>query len=158
MRTITNSDEAISYYTALSLVNESLNTYRDFNRPLITVFAEEYGSLTKGEYEWSFGNGVADGSSKRGYPMAVLGRLRYMSLAITSSSSRPSEARVEIAINGVLNHLYGITKPLGQFSSFTEFDHPIPLSQGDMLNFRTATTNPEISSAVIACIMKIVTN
>ena len=148
---------AISSYTALSLVNESLNIYRELNRPLITVYAEEYGSLTKGEYEWSFGNGVSGGNSERGYLMAVSGRLKYMSLAITTASSRPSEARVEIVINGVLHNLYGVTKPLGRFSSFITFGNPIPLSRGDMLNFRTATTNPEVSSAVIACIIEIFT-
>ena len=81
-----------------------------------------------------------------------------MSLAVTTSSSRPSEARVEIVINGVLNHFYGVTKPLGQFSSFTEFQSPLALAHRDMLNFRTATTNPEVSSAVIACILEIDTN
>ena len=160
MGTTTNSDEAISSYHVIELINRALNADRDAHssRPLITVYAEEYWSLTKGEYEWSFGNGVAGGSSKRGYPMAVSGRLKYMSLAITTSSSRPPEARVEIVINGVLNHLYGVTKPVGQFSSFTEFQTPLALAHGDMLNFRTATTNSEVSSAVIACILEIDTN
>ena len=81
-----------------------------------------------------------------------------MSLAITTSSSRPSEVRVEIVINGVLNHLYGVTKPFGQFSSFTEFQTPLALANGDMLNFRTATTNSEVSSAVVACKLEIDTN
>ena len=57
-----------------------------------------------------------------------------------------------------LNHLYGVTKPLGQFSSSTEFQSPLALAHGDMLNFRTATTNPEVSSAVVACILEIDTN
>ena len=158
MGTTTKSDEAISSYHVIELINKALNADRDARRSLITVYAEEYGSLTKGEYEWSFGNGVAGGSSKRGYPMAVAGRLKYMSLAITTSSSRPSEARVEIVINGVLNRLYVVTKPMGQFSSFTEFQTPLALAHGDMLNFRTATTNPEVSSAVVACILEIDTN
>ena len=110
--TIINSDEAISSYNVIKLINRAFQADRNVRRPLITVYAEEYGSLTKGEYEWSFGNGVSGGNSERGYPMAVSGRLKYMSLAITTSSSRPSEVRVEIVINGVLNHLYGVTKPL----------------------------------------------
>ena len=156
--TIINSDEAISSYNVMKLINTAFQADRNVRRPLITVYAEEYGSLTKGEYEWSFGNGVSGGSSKRGYPMAVSGRLKYMSLAITTSSSRPSEARVEIVINGVLKPLHGVTKPLGQFSSFTEFQTPLALAHGDMLNFRTATTNSEVSSAVVACILEIDTN
>ena len=138
---------------------EALKSERRARSPsLITVYAEEYGSLTKGEYEWSFGNGVSGGNSERGYPMSVSGRLKYMSLAITTASSRPSEARVEVVINGVLQPLYGVTKPKGQFSSFTEFRTPLELDRGDMLNFRTATTNPEFSSAVVACILQIDAN
>ena len=155
MGTTTNNDEAISSYHVIELINRAFQADRNARRPLITVYAEEYGSLTKGEYEWSFGNGVAGGNSERGYPLAVSGRFKYMSLAITTASSRPSEARVEIVINGVLNHLYGVTKPMGQFSSFTEFQTPLALAPGDMLNFRTATTNPEVSSAVVACILKL---
>ena len=155
MGTTTNSDEAISSYHVIDLIMEAFKSDRNARKPLITVYAEEYGSLTKGEYEWSFGNGVAGGNSERGYPMAVSGRLKYMSLAITTASSRPSESRVEIVINGVLNHLYGVTKPMGQFSSFTEFRTPLELARGDMLNFRTATTNSEVSSVVVACILEI---
>ena len=156
---IANLDEAISYYHAMDLIMEALKTDRRARSPsLITIYAEEYGSLTKGEYEWSFGNGVSGGNSERGYPLAVSGRLKYMSLAITTASSRPSEVRVEIVINGILNNLYGITKPMGQFSSFTEFQTPLALAPGDMLNFRTATTNSEVSSAVVACILEIDAN
>ena len=158
MGTTTNSDDAISSYHVIELINRAFQADGNARRPLITVYAEEYGSLTKGEYEWSFGNGVSGGNSERGYPMAVSGRLKYMSLAITTSSSRRSEARVEIVINGVVNHLYGVTKPLGQFSSSTEFQTPLALAPGDMLNFRTAATNPEFSSAVVACILEIDTN
>ena len=123
--TTSYSDEAISSYHVLDLIMEALKSERKARRPLITVYAEEYGSLTKGEYEWSFGNGVAGGNSERGYLLAVSGRLKYMSLAITTASSRPSEVRVDIVINGVANRSYGITKPLGQFSSFTEFRTPL---------------------------------
>ena len=156
--TTSYSDEAISSYHVLDLIMEALKSERRARRPLITVYAEEYGSMTKGEYEWSFGNGVSGRNSDRGYPLAVSGRLKYMSLAITTTSSRPSEARVEIVINGVLNRLYGVTKPMGQFSSFTEFQTPLELAAGDMINFRTATTNPEVSSAVVAAILDLYTN
>ena len=138
MGTTTNSDEAISSYHVINLIMEAFKSDRDARRPLITVYAEEYGSLKNGEYEWSFGNGVAGGNSERGYPLAVSGRLKYMSLAITTASSRPSEARVDIVINGVANRSYGVTKPLGQFSSSTEFRPPLALAKGDMINFRTA--------------------
>ena len=126
---------------------------------LITVYAEEYGSLTKGEYEWSFGNGVTGGKSERGYPLALPGYLKYMSLAVTTTANnRPSEVRVDIIINGMADRSYSITKPPGKFSSFIEFETPLSMVAGDMINFRTATTNPEVSSAVVAAILELYTN
>ena len=150
-----DGDEAVSQYQVVEIVTEALRHFRANRKSLVTIYAEEYGSLTKGEYEWSFGNGVSGGNSERGYPMVVLGRLKYMSLAITTSSSRPSEALVEIVINGVVNHSYGVTKPLGQFSSSTEFRPPLALAKGDMITFRTATTNTEVSSAVVAASLEL---
>ena len=155
MGTSTNQDEAISHYRVIDLINEAFREFRKARMPLVTIYAEEYGSLTKGEYEWSFENGVSGGNSEQGYPMAASGRLLRMSLAITTSSSQPSEARVEIVINGVVNHSYGVTKPLGQFSSSTEFQPGLSLAQGDMINFRTASTNSVVTSAVVAAIFEL---
>ena len=88
-------DEAVSQFETVDITTEAFKYFRKTIKPLVTIYAEEYGSLKNGEYEWSFGNGVSGGNSERGYPLAVSGRLKYMSLAITTSSSRPSEARVE---------------------------------------------------------------
>ena len=84
-----DGDEALSQYQVVEIVTEALRHFRANRKPLVTIYAEEYGSLKNGEYEWCFGNGVSGGSSKRGYPMAVSGRLKYMSLAITTTSSGP---------------------------------------------------------------------
>ena len=59
--TTTNSDEAIPSYHVIELINRAFRADRNAHKPLITVYAEEYGSLTKGEYEWSFRNGVWGG-------------------------------------------------------------------------------------------------
>ena len=148
-------DEAVSQFETVDIITEALKYFRKTIKPLVTIYAEEYGSLKDGEYEWSFGNGVSGGSSKRGYPMAVSGRLKYVSLAIATTSPRPAEGRVEIVINGAVNHSYGVTRPLGQFSSSTEFNPGLSLAKGDMITFRTATTNSEITSAVVACILEL---
>ena len=148
-------DEAVSQFETVDIITEAFKYLRKTIKPLVTSYAEEYGSLKNGEYEWSFGNGVSGGSSERGYPMAVSGRLKYMSLAITTTSPRRAEGRVEIVINGAVNHSYGVTKSLGQFSSSTEFKPGLSLAKGDMLNFRTATTNSEVTSAVVACILEL---
>ena len=155
MGTTTNSDEAISSYHVIELINRALNADRDARRPLITVYAEEYGSLSNREFEWSFGNGVTGGNSARRYPLAASGRLLRMSLAITTSSSRPSEARVNIVVNGVENRSYGIIKPLGHYCGVTKFQTPLALDEGDMINFRSASTNSDVTSAVVACILEL---
>ena len=51
MDTTTKYDEAISSYHVIELINRAFQADRNARRPLITVYAEEYGSLTKGEYE-----------------------------------------------------------------------------------------------------------
>ena len=150
-----SGDEAVSQSETMDIIRETLREFRKARRPLVTIYAEENGSLTDREFEWSFGNGASGGNSERGYPMATSGRLKYMSLAITTSSGRPSEARVNIVINGVENTTYGVTKPNGHFTGSVEFRPPLTLSRGDMLNFRSASTNPEITSSVVAIIVEL---
>ena len=147
--------EAVSQYQEVKIITEALRHYRETLKPWVTIYAEEYGSLHQKEYEWSFGNGVSGGDSDWGYPMATSGRLKHMSLAITTSSSHPTEARVNVVVNGMENRSYGITKHRGQWAGFIEFPTPLELSQGDMLNFRTATTNAEVSSAVVSAILEL---
>ena len=65
------------------------------------------------------------------------------------------EARVNVVVNGMENRSYGITKHRGQWAGFIEFPTPLELSQGDMLSFRTATTNAEVSSAVVSAILEL---
>ena len=70
-----DGDEALSQYQVVEIVTEALRHFRANRKSLVTIYAEEYGSLKNGEYEWSFGNGVAGGNSERRYPMATSGRL-----------------------------------------------------------------------------------
>ncbi len=66
--------------------------YVDSRKPLITVWAEESGSLSSDEYEWSFGNGVT-GNTNSGYTMMAAGRALRMGLAAaTPAPPAPQES------------------------------------------------------------------
>ena len=72
-------------------------------KPIITVWAEEKGSLGNGHYEFSFGN-VGSGSEHAygGYCMSAPGRIIRESLTATESSIILSQ---EVKVNIVVNRL-----------------------------------------------------
>ena len=61
-----DGDEAVSQYQVVEIVTEALRHFRANRKSLVTIYAEEYGSLKNGEYEWSFGNGVARAGTASG--------------------------------------------------------------------------------------------
>ena len=128
--------------------------YVDNRKPLITVWAEDKGPIAENEYEWSFGNG-ASGNEGRGYPMSAAGRVLRMGLAATTSGSAPAAASVNVVVNGVENASYGVTKPSGQYSGTSTFGTPLELAQGDRVNFRSASTNTRVTTAVVSLLIEL---
>ena len=120
-------------------------------KPIITIWAEENGLISNNEYEWSFGNG-ASGVGRRGYTMMAPGRILRMGLAATSSDSN---VRVNLVVNGAENTAYAVTKPDGRYSGTTTVETPLELAQGDVLNFRSATTNGNITAAVVSLLIEL---
>ena len=112
----------------------AIKKYVDARKLLITVWAEEKGSITNGNYEWSFGNG-GDGEAHRriGYTMMASGRVLRMGLSATTSSGPPGESRIVIVVNGVVNAAYAVIKPGGQYSGTNIFQTPLEVSEGDSL-------------------------
>ena len=73
-------------------------------KPLITLWAEQNGSITNGSYEWSFGNGSSGEDHRRvGYTMLASGRILRMALSATTTSGPPGESRIVITVNGEVN-------------------------------------------------------
>ena len=112
--------------------------YVDSRKPLITVWAEERGSIANGTYEWSFGNGGEGEVHRRiGFTMLASGRVLRMGLSATTSSGPSGEISIVIAVNGVVYVNYIIIKPDNQYSSTTTFQTPLEVSEGDRINFRS---------------------
>ena len=129
--------------------------YEDSRKPVITVWAEENGPINNDEYQWFFGNGVNGGNTNRGYPMLAAGRILRVVLATAAVTSATAAARVNVVINGVENVPYGVTKPDGQFSGTRIFGTPLELAQGDIINFRSATTNAGAMSACVSLLIEL---
>ena len=129
-------------------------SYVDDRKPLITVWAEESGPTQAGAYEWSFGNGSSD-DNERGYTMPASGRLLRMGLCGSEGGLPPGTMTVRIVVNGVENVSYGVTKSSGQFSGTATFGTPLELAQGDRINFRSATTNASVTSAVVTTLIEL---
>lgn len=123
-------------------------------KPVITVWAEEHGAINAGSYEWSFGNG-ATGFASHGYPMLAAGRVLRMGLSATKGTTTAGETTVNIVVNGAENTAYGVTKPNLQFSGTIAFGTPLELAQGDIINFRSVTSNTSVQAACVSLLIEL---
>ena len=126
-------------------------------KPIITVWAEEKGSLANGHYEFSFGNG-SSGSEHAygGYCMSAPGRIIRGSL--TANESRiilSEEVKVNIVVNGKEQVKQSIVNKSGDICSCTIFRDPIELKQCDVINFISRTTNSKITNAYVSILIEL---
>ena len=130
--------------------------YVDSRKPVITVWAEENGSIQNGRYEWSFGNG-AEGEDHRqsGYTMLAPGRVIRMGLCATTSLGPPGESKVVLAVNGDVHANYVVTKPDTQYTGTITFGTPLELAKGDRINFRSASTNTGVTKACVSLLIEL---
>ena len=126
-------------------------------KPIITVWADEKGSLGNGHYEFSFGNG-SSGSEHAygGYCMSAPGRIIRGSL--TANESRiilSEEVKVNIVVNGKEQVKQSIVNKSGDICSCTIFRDPIELKQCDVINFISRTTNSKITNAYVSILIEL---
>ena len=143
-------DEAISWNQVVRTAADAFEAAVDRRKPMITVWAEQKRSMLDNRYEWSFGSEAARGLADGGYPMMAAGRVLRMGLSTTAPHNLISAARVNISVNGMENPLYSVIKPPGQACGISIFSTPLALQQGDKINFRSASSTPEIASAVVS--------
>ena len=124
-------------------------------KPLITVWAENKRSMVNSRYEWSFGSDAARGYANGGYPMLAAGRVLRMGLSTTAPHNGISDAGVNISVNGMENKSYGATRLAGQISGVSIFETPLELVQGDTINFKSATHNPQIAGATVSLLIEL---
>ena len=126
-------------------------------KPIITVWAEEKGSLGDGHYEFSFGNGSSEGEhAYGGYCMSAPGRIIRGSLTATESRIiLLEEIKVNIVVNGKEQVNHSIVKKSGDICSCTIFHDPVELKQCDVINFISRTTNNKITNAYVSILIEL---
>ena len=126
-------------------------------KPIITVWAEEKGSLGDGNYEFSFGNGSTGAEhAYGGYCMAASGRIIRGSLMATESKNIfAGEVKVNITDNGKEQAQESIVKKPGDLCSCTIFNDPIKLKQCDVINFISRTANSKITNAYVSILIEL---
>ena len=128
----------------------AMKSYVDSRKQLITVWAEEKGTVNEGQYEWSFGN-ESDGRKHAdcGYTMLAAGRMLRMGLTACGNKVPPfHSATVNLVVNSVVHQTYSVTKPAGQYSETRTFSTPFELMQSDRINFKSMSTNSQVVCAV----------
>ena len=126
-------------------------------KPIITVWAEEKGSLGNGHYEFSFGNG-SSGSEHAygGYCMSAPGRIIRGSLTVTECRIILSEeVKVNIVVNGKVQVNQSIVKKSGDICSCTIFRDPIESKQCDVINFISRSINSNITNAYVSILIEL---
>jgi len=76
-------------------------------------------------------------------------------MSLVTNTTAPGAATVNIVVNGNEQTLYGVTKPDGQYSGTTTFGTPLELAQKDRVNFRSASTNQAVISAVVTLLIEL---
>ena len=126
-------------------------------KPVITVWAEEKGSLGDGHYEFSFGNGSSGPEhAYGGYCMTAPGRIIRGSLTVTEQRKIfAGEVKVNVTVNGKEHAQESIVKKSGELCSCTIFRDPIELKQCDIVNFISRTANNKITNAYISILIEL---
>jgi len=124
----------------------------DSRKPIITIWAEQNGVIKNQKFEWSFGSG-AEGRTHHhsGYTMMASGGILRMGLGATAGNTAISfEATVNVVVNGREKEGYSVTIPRNRHSAACRFSTPLELFPDDRINFRSASSNPNVTSAVVS--------
>ena len=117
--------EAVSWSQARRLVNGSVRglatteyVNNRISKPIITVWAEEKGSLSVNAFEWSFGNG-SDGlpHALSGYVLPKSGTLIGMGLSLNLTN-----IKLKVAVT--------VTKDFDTHSGYSTFQVPVNVGAG----------------------------
>lgn len=130
---------------------------RDLVKPVITIWAEENGSINLDQLEWSFGNGT-ENSVNYGYCLPVKGKIFAGSLTASASGNAPGEIKVNLVVNANERSDYQITKPDNVFCNHITFQTPLSLDAGDRINFVSKTNKGLVTHALVSLLILIDVN
>ena len=79
-----------------------------------------------------------------------------MALSATAgNTATPFEATVNVVVNGREKDGYSVTIPHNRHSAPRKFSTPLELFLDDRINFRSASGNPNVTSAVISLLIQL---
>ena len=87
--------------------------------------------------------------------MLAAGRIIRMGLSATTSSGPSGESKVVLAVNGGVHADYLVTKPDSQYTGTTTFPTPLEVSEGDRINFRSASANNRVTKACVSLLIEL---
>lgn len=125
--------------------------YVDGRPPIITIWAEESGTLSKGKYEWSFGNGAT--GQFAGYTMILNGKILAMSLNSAAADS-DVDVQVSISINGKHQPDYNIQLSNNR-TAVRLFRQPLVVKSGSTINFVSDTSSEKSTARVVALLIEL---
>jgi hypothetical protein len=114
---------------------------------IFPIWAQEGGALADDSFEWSFGDST-EVSQLVGLTMAVNCELFAMSLCLDAGT-----ATVEIVKNGQGIKDYAVTVN-NSTKAYREFSTTLRFSKGDMLNFKTWTTDGTSGPGIVCAWMR----
>jgi len=132
-------------------------SYVDSRKPIITIWAEQNGVIENQKFEWSIGSG-AEGRTYHysGYTMMVSGIILRMALdGAAGNSPIPFEATVNVVVNGREKADNSVTIPRNCYCAARRFSSPLELFHGDRINFRSASGNPNVTSALVSLLIQL---
>jgi len=100
----------------------------------------------------------AEGRTHRhsGYTMMASGRILRMGLGATAGNTAiPFEATVNVVVNGREKDGYSVTIPRNRHSAARRFSTPLELFPNDRIIFRSASGNPNVTSAVVSLLIQL---
>lgn len=140
-----------------------MNIYRgpsaiSYPKPVVTIWAEERGRLDGGIFEFSFGDGSR--STYTGYPMMCPGRIIKMGLSGGEVSSRTT---VIVTVNRddkgrITKEPTSLIQPIRPQlfqAAVTSFRPPIELSEGDVVNFKSAHSGPSARATIVTLLIEL---
>ena len=104
------------------------------------------------KFDWSFGSG-SEGRTHRhsGNTMMASGRIG----TTAGNTAIPFEATVNVVVNGTEKEGYSVTISHNRHSAARRFSTPLELFPDDRINVRSASGNPDVTSAVVSLLIQL---
>jgi len=155
---------------ALQMGNHNINDVKDPLQPqdaatknyvdlqrhkpvIITVWAERKQTARR-THEWSFGGNASGVGANFGYKMLAPGRILRFGLEMATRNKKPiTYGKVHITVNGSKTRyvatLFDGWQPENRLPS------PLELKEGDVINFTTTDTTPEVTAEVATLLIEL---